>query len=82
MRLWVRWSLGVNLECLFEKVQMSMEEINGKPFDSKVVGFHLFGLVFAFFTAKIESSASVPKNSMSLQGNLNKMAGHLSQSNS
>lgn len=59
-----------------------MEEISGEPFGSKVVGFCLFGLLFAFSTARTEPSASVLKNLVSLQGHLNKVAGHMSQSNS
>lgn len=45
-------------------------------------GVCLFGLVFAFLTARTEPSASVLKDSVSLQGNLNKMAGHMTLSNS
>lgn len=41
----------------------------------------LVWVVFAYFTARTEPSASVLKNSVSLQGNMNKMAAHMSQSN-
>ena len=54
----------------------------GSCLDKSFVGFCLFGLLFAFSTARTEPSASVLKNLVSLQGHLNKVAGHMSQSNS